>query len=710
NPLNDFAIISLISATISFFIANFIYFRNPKNSLNRTITIFSVLVSFMALCEFAYRLAESSDSAFIWLKLSALWPFIPAVLLHTAFIFTQRSYILRSKLTYVLIYGPALIFVILGIATNFFIGPPIHEYWGWIYSIPLDESIYDLFAIWTVLVSFISSWMVFLYAFQSETGQKRQSVYISFGIFMPLILGLITDFILRSFSIEIPELTQTFLSIGLVFIAYGVWRYDFPILTPSQAAEKIISTMPNLLILADHKGNITKVNSSLTSVLGYDENDLIGKPFYEIFASKQKIDLKEIIQDGKQFNIESVICSIDHQKIDVFLNISPILDILKLTTGFVIIGTDLTEIKRASQKIIESEFKFRSVVEQISDGISLAVAPGIIIDWNSSMEEITGIKKEDFNDKFIHEIIHDLIPLPLNEMAVGMDDDGHMMRPLNYYKNEFENAFKDKILPDSLKINETKIIRFDGSSRDVMINNFFVEKCTPHILCTVVQDITDQKESENFLKASLEEKEILLREIHHRVKNNLQIISSLLNLQKRYVNDKQALNLFQESQNRVKSMSMIHESLYQATDLGHIDFSVYISKLSIELMSSYGVNTNQISLKREVEEVVLDINTAIPCGLIINELMTNCIKYAFPEGRKGTITIKFFLEDEQYVLEVSDDGIGLPEDIDFKKMKSLGIRLVNSLVGQLDGTIELDTSSGTKFIIKFKELEYDPRI
>lgn len=129
----------------------------------------------MALCEFAYRLAESPDSALIWLKLSALWAFIPAVLLQTAFTFTQRSYILRSKWTYFLIYGPALIFAILGIVTNIFIGSPVHEYWGWIYSVPLDETIYDLFAIWTILVSFISAWMVFLYAFQSETGQKRQS-------------------------------------------------------------------------------------------------------------------------------------------------------------------------------------------------------------------------------------------------------------------------------------------------------------------------------------------------------------------------------------------------------------------------------------------------------------------------------------------------------------------------------------------------------
>jgi len=709
--LNNFAIISLISAIISFFIANFIYFRNPKNPLNRSITIFSVLVSFMALCEFAYRLAESPDSALIWLKLSVLWALIPAVLLQTAFIFTQRSYILRSKWTYFLIYGPALIFVILGMGTNTFLGPPVHEYWGWIYSIPLDETIYDLFAIWTVLVSFISAWMVFLYAFQSETGQKRQSVYISFGIFLPLILSLFTDFILRGFTIEIPELTQTFLTMGLVLIAYGVWRYDFPILTPSLASEKIISTMPNFLILVDPKGKITKINDSLTSVLGYDENDLIGKPFYEIFASDKKIDLNELAINGKQFNIESVICSMDHREINVFLNISPILDILNVTTGFVIIGTDLTDIKKASQKIIESEFKFRSVVEQISDGISLAVAPGRIIDWNSSMEEITGIKKENLNGKLIHETLYDLFPPLVTEIS-GTDDEIVTVekKPLSYYKNKFENVFIDNNLPNGLKTKETKILRPDGSLRDVMINNFFVEKSNPLILCTVFQDITDQKESENFLKASLEEKEILIREIHHRVKNNLQIISSLLNLQKRYVDDKEALNLFQESQNRVKSMSMIHESLYQATDLGHIDFSVYISKLSIELMASYGVNTNQISLERDVEQVILDINTAIPCGLIINELVTNSIKYAFPDRRKGKITIKFFIEDDLYVLEVSDDGIGLPDDIDFKKMKSLGIRLVNSLVGQLDGTIELDTSSGTKFIIKFKELEYEPRL
>ena len=282
---------------------------------------------------------------------------------------------------------------------------------------------------------------------------------------------------------------------------------------------------------------------------------------------------------------------------------------------------------------------------------------------------------------------------------------------LSFLKEKYDDIFNTKNLPDEIKIQEREIIQNNGSIRNININNFFVEKSNPLMLCTVVQDITDRKEFENSLKTSLEEKEVLLREIHHRVKNNLQIISSLLNLQTVYINDEEALNLFKESQNRVRSMSMIHESLYQSRDLAHIDFSIYISRLSNELLSSYGVNINLISLKTDLENIFLDINTAIPCGLIITELFTNSIKYAFPHGRKGIINIKFKRDKgDNFILEVSDDGVGLPDDIDIKQTKSLGMRLVNSLVDQLDGTVEVDGSSGTRFVIKFQELEYESRV
>lgn len=696
--MNPYAIISIVAAITSFFIANFIYFRNPKNSLNRTIAVFSTLVALMALFEFAYRLAENPQSAVFWLKLSALWPLIPAVIANIALVFTRRSHILKLKISYLIIYGPALIFVILGIGTDLFMGPPVMEYWGWTYSIPADVIIFDLFAIWTVIVSFVSALVVFLHYFQSDGMERKQSLYISLGIFMPLVISLITDYILRGLHIKIPELTQTMLTLGLVFIAYGVWRYNFPILTPSLASEKIVSTMPNFLILSDHRGRVTKINDSITSILGYKESDLLGKPFYEIFAPTEKIDLKKVVNKGKQVNMESVICTINNQEMDVFLNISPIFSILKDPTGFVIIGTDLTETKKALHKIIENEFKFRSVVEQTSDGVTLSIEPGKIIDWNKSMEKITGIKKEEAETKLLSEILYELNP-----------EEREIMPSL--LKEQFQDIFNDKKLPDEFKFKEKDIIRNDGSLRSVTINNFFVEKSDPLILCTVVQDITDRKEFENSLKDSIAEKEVLLREIHHRVKNNLQIISSLLNLQTVYIDDEEALNLFKESQNRVRSMSMIHESLYQSRDLAHIDFSIYISRLCNELLSSYGVNINLITLKTDLEKVFLDINTAIPCGLIITELFTNAIKYAFPEGRKGIINIKFHREKgDNFILEVSDDGVGLPEDIDMEQTKSLGMRLVNSLVDQLDGNIQLDTNSGTRFVIKFQELEYESRV
>ncbi|HSO25187.1 MAG TPA: histidine kinase dimerization/phosphoacceptor domain -containing protein, partial [Methanobacteriaceae archaeon] len=388
-----------------------------------------------------------------------------------------------------------------------------------------------------------------------------------------------------------------------------------------------------------------------------------------------------------------------NQEMDVFLNISPIFSILKDPTGFVIIGTDLTETKKAMHKIIENEFKFRSVVEQTSDGIFLSIDSGRIIDWNKSMEKITGIKKAEATSKSIYEIMYQINSPNESELE------------LSFLKEKYGDIFSSKNLPEELKIQEREILHTNGSLRNITVNNFFVEKSNPLILCTVVQDVTDRKEFENSLKTSLTEKEVLLREIHHRVKNNLQIISSLLNLQTVYIDDQEALNLFKESQNRVKSMSMIHESLYQSRDLAHIDFSIYLSRLCNELLSSYGVNINLITLKTDLEKIFLDINTAIPCGLIITELFTNSIKYAFPEGRKGIIDIKFRLDnDDNFILEVSDNGVGFPDDIDFENTKSLGMRLVSSLVDQLDGTIELDNSSGTRFIIKFHELEYESRV
>ncbi|MBF0459223.1 MAG: response regulator [Nitrospirae bacterium] len=214
------------------------------------------------------------------------------------------------------------------------------------------------------------------------------------------------------------------------------------------------------------------------------------------------------------------------------------------------------------------------------------------------------------------------------------------------------------------------------------------------------------------LMASLNEKEVLLREIHHRVKNNMQVISSLLRLQARYVKDDQLSAMFKDSEHRIRSMALIHEKLYNSKDLGRIDFGDYVKNLCSGLFSSYGVNKKDIRFNVDTAEISMGIDTAIPCGLVINELVSNSLKYAFKKGQKGEISIKLReMEGNEYELTVGDTGIGLDEAIDFRTTESLGLQLVASIAeSQLHGKITLDRTKGTVFRIKFAELKYATRI
>ena len=215
---------------------------------------------------------------------------------------------------------------------------------------------------------------------------------------------------------------------------------------------------------------------------------------------------------------------------------------------------------------------------------------------------------------------------------------------------------------------------------------------------------------EERLKRSIKEKEILIKEVHHRVKNNMQIIYSLLNLQSRRIKDKNILKMLQESQNRVRSMALLHEKLYQSKDLAMIEFGDYIRKLVYSLFHTYAVSSDSITLKINAENIYMDINTAIPCGLIINELVSNSLKHAFPEDKgwsekgeaKGQIYIKLTSHKKNnFTLIIRDNGVGFPEDLDFRSTQSLGLQLVNTLVKQLEGSIKLRQKDGTSFKIEF---------
>ncbi|HEY9623619.1 MAG TPA: histidine kinase dimerization/phosphoacceptor domain -containing protein [Crinalium sp.] len=222
----------------------------------------------------------------------------------------------------------------------------------------------------------------------------------------------------------------------------------------------------------------------------------------------------------------------------------------------------------------------------------------------------------------------------------------------------------------------------------------------------VQTELTERKRAEEQLKVSLKEKESLLKEIHHRVKNNLQIISSLLRLQSDYIKDDRVMALFKESQNRIRSMALIHEKLYQSADILKIDFSEYILDLTANLLRSYTASSQPVELRVNADDIWLSIDTAIPCGLIINELVSNSLKHAFlTDSQDNEISINICLmNDNQFKLTVSDNGVGFPSDIDFQNTESLGLQLVCTFTEQLEGGIELDSSAGTSFTITFKEV------
>jgi two-component sensor histidine kinase len=214
-------------------------------------------------------------------------------------------------------------------------------------------------------------------------------------------------------------------------------------------------------------------------------------------------------------------------------------------------------------------------------------------------------------------------------------------------------------------------------------------------------DLIEQKRIEAQLTTSLREKEVLLKEIHHRVKNNLQVVASLLYLQSDSLDDPQLLAQFQESQHRIHSMALIHETLYQARDLAHVDFAQYIQALAAYLMQSYTVDDARIILQTHTHEVWLDIDAAVPCGLILNELVSNTLKHAFPDGRPGEIHLDLRSEPGLTTLRVRDTGVGFPDGLDVRQAESLGLQLVGMLTEQLGGTIDLSRAEGTTVTLTF---------
>ncbi|MBI5251766.1 MAG: hypothetical protein HY912_19915, partial [Desulfomonile tiedjei] len=260
---------------------------------------------------------------------------------------------------------------------------------------------------------------------------------------------------------------------------------------------------------------------------------------------------------------------------------------------------------------------------------------------------------------------------------------------------------------EAVQVAQLKFFRADRTVLDLELVSISYSHKGNLAILSVGRDITEAKRAQEKLRASLQEKEILLREIHHRVKNNIQVISSLLRLQSRYVGQKSLEDLFAESQNRLLAMALVHEKLYVSKDLARIDFKPYVDSLASHLFQVFGVSKSQITLQKNTEKVLLPLDLAIPCGLVINEIISNCLKHAFPKEQPGVIHLSLMSIDGMTELTIRDNGIGLPEATGYDDYQTLGMRLIQTLVRQLKGDMDIERSGGTSFRIKFPHKPYE---
>jgi PAS domain S-box-containing protein len=354
-----------------------------------------------------------------------------------------------------------------------------------------------------------------------------------------------------------------------------------------------------------------------------------------------------------------------------------------------------------TEELANSQAFLTASIKQTTAGILIAEAPHFKIRlFNNAAAEILNHPQD-------------------NQSQISLDN-FKAMTWNNYHPNGSRCEFDEiplvqaTIQGKTIANKEMRIVRKDETERWILVNASPIRNTEGKILAgiTVFSDITERKRVDEAIKASLREKEILLQEIYHRTKNNMQVIISLLNLKSASSSDPQLLEAFRDTGNRIRSMALVHEKLYQSKDLSNLNLKDYIKDLAKLLLRNYQTELRRISLHLDLDSVPVNIETAMPCGLILNELISNSLKYAFPCGRNGTISILLrSTEDRDIELRIADDGVGLPPEIDVWKTSSLGFSLVAGLTTQqLKGKLEIRREHGTEFRFLFKELYYKPRI
>lgn len=449
-------------------------------------------------------------------------------------------------------------------------------------------------------------------------------------------------------------------------------------------------------------GKLALVNDKFTQLVGYTRQQLADLDFPQLIhpddVSDTLTDLSDLLGSQKAtFEREIRISCPQNDYIWVNLTMSVVWVAIE-PSYFIAVVNDISDRKQAEESLQKSEARLNSVLSSLQDVVWSVSLPDLKPRYiNPASQQVLGYSPQEILDN----------PRLLNEIAVG-EDSRKLQKNWDdivkkYHTGELQTGDHDKTYELEYQIQlptgEYRWIRdrshivYDRYGRAVSIDG-------------ISTDVTQRHEAEEKLYKSLQEKEVLLKEIHHRVKNNLYVISGLLNLQSSYVEDESVKNLFQDSQNRIQTMAVIHEQLYQSDDLSEINFAKYIQRLVDNLFISYNQHQKGIKSITKLEDCFLNIETAIPAGLLVNELVTNAFKHAFPNNKSGDIMINLTkIETEDIKLIVKDNGKGFPQNLNWQDSPSLGLRLVRLLSQQLDAEINVTSNcQGTCFCLTFKPI------